>query len=95
MVYTIASRDRPKANETPRKPILSPAKTALPQLAKTSTNVPSNSAIYLFNRFASFMDNHTTTVNECCLILDNLQRHCRGNRSRDGFNPSLEGKSKR
>src|SRR5688572_9137551 len=48
MAYIIASKDRPKASETPRKPILSPARTALPQLANTSTKVPTSSAKYLF-----------------------------------------------
>jgi hypothetical protein len=48
IAYTIANRESPKANEMPAKPILSPAKTALPQPPKTSTKVPINSAIYRF-----------------------------------------------
>src|SRR6185369_4962675 len=44
----MASRVSPNANHTPRNPILSPASTALPQLANTSTKVPKNSAVYLF-----------------------------------------------
>src|SRR5436190_1205471 len=43
----MASRDRPKAKDTPAKPILSPASTALPQPPNTSTKVPTSSAMYL------------------------------------------------
>src|SRR5690242_13823771 len=48
MAYAIVSRVRPKAMDTPRNPILSPASTALPQPPKTRTNVPTNSAQYRF-----------------------------------------------
>src|SRR5713101_3449255 len=44
----MANSESPKANETPRNPILSPASTALPQPPKTSTNVPTASARYRF-----------------------------------------------
>jgi hypothetical protein len=46
MAYTIASTDKPKANDTPRKPIYLPAITALPHPNRTNANVPINSAIY-------------------------------------------------
>src|ERR1051325_8880635 len=42
----MANSESPKANETPRNPILSPASTALPQPPKTSTKVPTASARY-------------------------------------------------
>src|SRR2546427_12135024 len=44
----MANSESPKANETPRNPILSPASTALPQPPKTSTKVPTASARYRF-----------------------------------------------
>jgi hypothetical protein len=44
MAYTMASNESPKAKETPAKPILSPANTALPQPPNTSTKVPTSSA---------------------------------------------------
>src|SRR5271155_783921 len=48
IAYTIARSENPKANATPAKPILPPARTAAPQPPKTSTNVPISSARYRF-----------------------------------------------
>src|SRR5215467_12837999 len=52
MAYAMASKVRPKASDTPRKPIpkfgKAAASTALPQPPKTSPNVPRNSARALF-----------------------------------------------
>ena len=42
----MANSESPKVSDTPRKPILSPASTALPQASKTSTKVPTASARY-------------------------------------------------
>src|SRR5919205_2739988 len=44
----MANSESPKASATPRKPIFSPASTALPQPPKTSTKVPTASARYRF-----------------------------------------------
>src|ERR1700691_4624715 len=54
MVYTMASSERPKAAATPAKPIWLPARTALPTPPKTRTNVPTNSAKYLFMDASSY-----------------------------------------
>ena len=61
MEYTIASTDRPKANDMPTESMPTklreslPASTALPQPMNTSTNVPMSSATYFFATIASLI----------------------------------------